>query len=447
LEKFFKLKEHGTNIRTEIIAGITTFMTMAYIIFVNPYLLQQGGMNQAGAMFKDALVFNAGNDPYVAALVTATIVSAALTTILMGLVTNYPFALASGMGLNAFFAFTVAPVHGWQAALGAVLISGIVFFLLAVFGIINQIDKAVPTSLKRAVAAGIGLFIALIGLKNAGIVVANPATLVSLGDLTANGPALAVIGLMITAMLIAFKVKGAILLGIMLTTVIGMFTGVADAPQSVSEVIGMPASLAPIAFQLDFAGALRLGFMVIFALVFVDLFDSMGTMMGTGARAGYLDKDGCLPKVRQAMIVDAVGTASGAMLGTSTVTTYVESTAGIAEGGRTGLTAVVTGALFLLALFFTPLAAIVPAAATAPALVIVGVLMMGAVTGIDFEDFTEAFPAFLTIAAMPFAFSIAHGIAAGFLAYPIVKLASGRAKELNWFVYLLAVISFVHFIK
>jgi AGZA family xanthine/uracil permease-like MFS transporter len=447
LEKFFKLKEHGTNVRTEIIAGITTFMTMAYIIFVNPYLLQQGGMNQAGAMFKDALVFNAGNDPYVAALVTATIVSAALTTILMGLVTNYPFALASGMGLNAFFAFTVAPVHGWQAALGAVLISGIAFFLLAVFGIINQIDKAVPTSLKRAVAAGIGLFIALIGLKNAGIVVANPATLVSLGDLTANGPALAAVGLLITAILIAFKVKGAILLGIMLTTVIGMFTGVATTPQSVSEVIGMPASLAPIAFQLDFAGALRLGFMVIFALVFVDLFDSMGTMMGTGARAGFLDKDGCLPKVKQAMVVDAIGTASGAMLGTSTVTTYVESTAGIAEGGRTGLTAVVTGALFLLALFFTPLAAIVPAAATAPALVIVGVLMMGAVTGIDFEDFTEAFPAFLTIAAMPFAFSIAHGIAAGFLAYPIVKVASGRAKELNWFVYLLAVISFVHFIK
>ncbi|MBS3899360.1 MAG: NCS2 family permease [Dethiobacter sp.] len=447
MEKFFKLKEHGTNVRTEIIAGITTFMTMAYIIFVNPYLLQQGGMNQAGAMFKDALVFNAGNDPYVAALVTATIVSAALTTILMGLVTNYPFALASGMGLNAFFAFTVAPVHGWQAALGAVLISGIAFFLLAVFGIINQIDKAVPTSLKRAVAAGIGLFIALIGLKNAGIVVANPATLVSLGDLTANGPALAAVGLLITAILIAFKVKGAILLGIMLTTVIGMFTGVATTPQSVSEVIGMPASLAPIAFQLDFAGALRLGFMVIFALVFVDLFDSMGTMMGTGARAGFLDKDGCLPKVKQAMVVDAIGTASGAMLGTSTVTTYVESTAGIAEGGRTGLTAVVTGALFLLALFFTPLAAIVPAAATAPALVIVGVLMMGAVTGIDFEDFTEAFPAFLTIAAMPFAFSIAHGIAAGFLAYPIVKVASGRAKELNWFVYLLAVISFVHFIK
>lgn len=447
MEKFFKLKEHGTNVRTEIIAGITTFMTMAYIIFVNPYLLQQGGMNQAGAMFKDALVFNAGNDPYVAALVTATIVSAALTTILMGLVTNYPFALASGMGLNAFFAFTVAPVHGWQAALGAVLISGIAFFLLAVFGIINQIDKAVPTSLKRAVAAGIGLFIALIGLKNAAIVVANPATLVSLGDLTANGPALAAVGLLITAILIAFKVKGAILLGIMLTTVIGMFTGVATTPQSVSEVIGMPASLAPIAFQLDFAGALRLGFMVIFALVFVDLFDSMGTMMGTGARAGFLDKDGCLPKVKQAMVVDAIGTASGAMLGTSTVTTYVESTAGIAEGGRTGLTAVVTGALFLLALFFTPLAAIVPAAATAPALVIVGVLMMGAVTGIDFEDFTEAFPAFLTIAAMPFAFSIAHGIAAGFLAYPIVKVASGRAKELNWFVYLLAVISFVHFIK
>lgn len=446
MEKFFKLKEHNTNVRTEIIAGITTFMTMAYIIFVNPFLLQQGGINQAGALFDDALAFNAMNDPYVAALVTATILAAGLTTILMGLVTNYPFALASGMGLNAFFAFVVAPQHGWQAALGAVLISGIVFFILAIFGVIDQIDKAVPTSLKRAVAAGIGLFIALIGLKNAGIVVASPATLVQLGDLTAAGPALAAIGLIITALLMAFKVKGAILLGILLTTIIGMFTGVTNTPAGAADIMGMPASLAPIAFQLNFTGALQLGFMVIFALVFVDLFDTMGTLMGTGARAGFLDKEGRLPKVKHAMIVDAIGTAGGAMLGTSTVTTYVESTAGISEGGRTGLTAVVTGVLFLLALFFTPLAGIVPAQATAPALVIVGVLMIGAVTGIDFDDFTEAFPAFVTIAFMPFAFSIADGIAAGFLAYPLVKVAAGRAKEVHWFVYILAVISLIHFI-
>ncbi|EEG77402.1 NCS2 family permease [Dethiobacter alkaliphilus] len=446
MEKFFKLKEHGTNAKTEIIAGITTFMTMAYIIFVNPDLLRQGGMNQAGALFDGALEFTAANDPYVAAIVTATILAAALSTILMGLVTNYPFALASGMGLNAFFAFTVAPEHGWQAALGAVLISGIVFFVLAIFGIIEQIDKAVPTSLKRAVAAGIGLFIALIGLKNAGIIVGSPATLVSLGNLTDPGPALAAIGILIIAVLMSLKVKGAILLGILLTTIIGMFTGVTSTPASVGDIVGAPASIAPIAFELDFAGALNLGFMVIFALVFVDLFDTMGTLMGTGARAGYLDKDGCLPKVKNAMIVDAVGTAGGALMGTSTVTTYVESTAGISEGGRTGLTSVVTGVLFLLALFFTPLAGIIPTQATAPALVIVGVLMMGAVTHIDFEDFTEALPAFVTIAFMPFAFSIADGIAAGFLVYPIVKLFAGRGKEVHWFVYILAVISLIHFV-
>lgn len=446
MEKFFKLKDHNTNVKTEIIAGITTFMTMAYIIFVNPFLLQQGGMNQAGALFQDALQFNALNDPYVGALVTATILAAALSTILMGLVTNYPFALASGMGLNAYFAFVVAPTYGWQVALGAVFISGIVFFLLAIFGIIEQIDKAVPTSLKRAVAAGIGLFIALIGLKNAGMIVASPATLVQLGSLTETGPAVAAIGLIITAILMALKVKGAILLGILLTTVIGMFTGLTQAPAGLNEVVGLPSGLGPIAMQLDFAGALRIGFMVIFALVFVDLFDTMGTLMGTGARAGFCDKDGCLPKVKGAMIVDAIGTMGGAVMGTSTVTTYVESTAGISEGGRTGLTSVVTGLLFLLALFFTPLAGIVPAQATAPALIIVGVLMMGAVMQIDFDDFTEALPAFLTIAIMPFAFSIAHGIAAGFLAYPLVKVAAGRAKEVHWFVYILAIISLVHFI-
>lgn len=427
MEKFFKLKEHNTTVKTEVVAGITTFMTMAYIIFVNPMLLEFAGMDRG-------------------ALVTATILAAGLTTILMGLTTNYPFALASGMGLNAYFAFVVAPQYGWQAALGAVFISGIVFFLLAVCGIIDQIDKAVPTSLKRAVAAGIGLFIALIGLKNAGLVVASDATLVTLGSLREAGPAVAAIGLVITGILMALKVKGAILIGIVLTTLIGMANGVTQVPSSIGDIVGKPASLSPILFQMDLKGALSLGFMVIFALVFVDLFDTMGTLMGTGARAGFLRKDGTLPRVKQTMMVDAIGTMGGALLGTSTVTTYVESTAGISEGGRTGLTAVTTGVLFLLALFFAPLALIVPGEATAPALIIVGVLMMGAITHIDFDDFTEAFPAFLAIVVMPFTFSIAHGIAAGFLAYPIVKIAAGRAKEVHWFVYILFVASLAHFL-
>ncbi|MGI6658221.1 MAG: NCS2 family permease [Dethiobacteraceae bacterium] len=427
MEKFFKLKEHNTTVRTEIIAGITTFMTMAYIIFVNPDLLSTTGMDKP-------------------ALVTATIVAAGVTTILMGLVTNLPFALASGMGLNAFFAFTVAPQYGWEAALGAVLISGIVFFLCSLLGVIDQIDKAIPTSMKRAVAAGIGLFIALIGLINAGIVVADPATVVALGNIKEAAPTVALLGLIITALLMALRVKGAILIGILISTVIGMFNGVTQVPQSIGDLVGAPASLAPIMFKLDFVGALKLGFMVIFSLVFVDMFDTLGTLMGTSARAGFLDKDGRLPQMRGAMIVDAIGTMLGAVLGTSTVTTYVESSAGISEGGKTGLTAVTTGVLFLLALFFTPLALIVPGAATAPALVIVGVLMMGAVTEIDFDDFTEAFPAFLTIAVMPFSYSIASGISAGFIAYPLMKVAAGRAKEVHWFSYVLCAVSLAHFL-
>jgi len=364
----------------------------------------------------------------------------------MGLVTNYPFALASGMGLNAYFAFTVAPEYGWQAALGAVLISGIAFFLLSVFGIVEQIDKAIPHSLKRAVAAGIGLFIALIGLTNVGIIVSDPATIIGLGNIKEVAPALALIGLLIMAILTALKVKGSILIGILITTVIGMFVEVTQIPQSIGDVVGPPASLSPIFLQLDFPGALKLGFMVIFSLLFVDMFDTLGTLMGTSARAGFLDKEGRLPRIKGAMTVDAIGTMLGALLGTSTVTTYVESTAGVSEGGRTGLTAVTTGVLFLLALFFTPLATLVPGAATAPALVIVGVLMMGAVMDIDFNDFTEALPAFLTIIAMPLTYSIAHGIAAGFITYPIVKVASGRAKEVHWFAYVLFVVSLAFYL-
>ncbi len=422
LETLFKLKANKTNVRTEVVAGLTTFMTMAYIILVNPSILSATGMDQG-------------------AVTTATILAAALTTLLIGLWSNYPFAAASGMGLNAYFAFTVAGIAGWQVALGAVFISGITFFILAMTGVINMIDAAVPASLKRAVSVGIGLFIALIGLKNAGIVESYEPTLVTLGDLTQPPVTLAVIGLGIMAVLIARRVRGGILLGILITALIGIPMGVTR----LGGIVGSPAPLSPILFQADIMGALRLGFFTLFALLFVDVFDTMGTLMGTAARAGYLDDKGRLPRIKEAMLADAVGTAGGALLGTSTVTTYVESTAGIAEGGRTGLTSVTVAVLFLLALFFAPLALSIPDAATAPALIIVGVLMMAAIRGVDFEDFTEAFPAFITLAVMPFTFSIAEGIAAGFLAYPIVKLASGKGREIHWFVYVLAVISLVHF--
>ncbi len=424
--KFFKLDENHTNLRTEIIAGITTFMTMAYIIFVNPDILGDAGMHEGAVM-------------------TATILTAGFTTIIMALLTNYPFAMASGMGLNAFFAYTVAADHGWETALGAVFLSGVVFFLLAVLGGIQFIDAAVPPTLKRAVSAGIGLFIAFIGLQNGGIIVAYEGTQVTLGDLSQSGPLLAMIGLLITAVLMARGIKGAILLGILLTTVVSFFMGIQEFPAGMGDIFGMPSSLAPIAFQLDLEAILAVPFFVVFSFIFVDVFDTMGTLLGTGARAGFLDQQGRLPKVNRAMLADAIGTAGGALLGTSTVTTYVESTAGISEGGRTGLTSVVTGVLFLLALFLAPLAGLVPSEATAPALIIVGVLMMGTVNQIDFEDFTEALPAFLTILFMPLAYSIADGIAFGFVAYPVVKLVAGKASQVHWLVYVLAIVALVHF--
>jgi adenine/guanine/hypoxanthine permease len=426
MEKLFKFEEHNTNLKTEITAGVTTFMTMAYIIFVNPFILSTAGMDFGAVM-------------------TATIIAAGITTILMGLVTNYPFALASGMGLNAFFAFVVAAQFGWQAALGAVFISGIVFFILSVSGLVSMIDAAVPASLKSAVAAGIGLFIAFIGLQNAGIIISSEATQVTLGDLTTPGPLLSLIGILIIAILMARKIRGAILIGIILTTIVSFIMGFQPLPSGLGAIFGPPASLAPVLFQLDLKATLAIPLFVIFSFVFVDVFDTMGTLLGTGARAGFLDQDGRLPKVNKAMLVDSIGTMGGALLGTSTVTTYIESTAGISEGGRTGLTSVVTGLLFFLTLFLAPLAGLIPAEATAPALVIVGVLMVGAITKINFEDFTEALPAFLTIIFMPLAFSIADGIAFGFIAFPLVKVVAGKHKEVHWLLYLLALISLIHF--
>lgn len=401
-------------------------MTMAYIVFVNPAILSMAGMDFGAVM-------------------TATVIAAGVTTILMGLLTNYPFALASGMGLNAFFTFVVAAQYGWQAALGAVFISGIVFLILAVSGAIAYIDAAIPRSLKSAVAAGIGLFIAFIGLQNAGIIVAYEATQVTLGDLTTPGTMLALIGLLIISVLMARKVRGAILIGILLTTVVSFIMGFQPLPTGLGDIIGLPSSIAPTFMQLDLRAALAIPFFVIFSFLFVDVFDTMGTLLGTGERAGYLDKEGRLPKVNKAMLVDAIGTAGGSLLGTSTVTTYIESTAGISEGGRTGFTSVITGILFFLMLFLAPLAGLVPAEATAPALIIVGVMMMASVMKINFEDFTEALPASLTIIIMPLAYSIADGIAAGFVLFPLVKAVTGEAKKVHWLLYVLALVALIHF--
>ena len=424
LERMFKLKENGTDVKTEVIAGLTTFMTMAYIIFVNPDILSAAGM------------------PF-GAVMTATVLSAGITTILAGLIANYPYALASGMGLNAFFAFVVSAQAGWQAALGVVFLSGVVFLILALTGAINVIDASIPQTIKRAVGVGIGLFIAFIGVKNAGIITSDAATILTRGDFSARGPALALIGLMITAILMARNVKGAILIGIFITTLIGIPMGVTHIEGS---IIGRPESIAPIFCKMDIKGALDLGFMTIFSFWFVDVFDTVGTLMGTASRANMLDEKGQLPRIREMMTVDAIGTCLGALLGTSTVTTYVESSAGIAEGGRTGLTAIVVGVLFLVSLIFAPLAGMVPTEATAPALIIVGVLMMLPVRDIDWSDFSEAFPAFMTIAMMPFTFSISDGISAGFISYVVVKVFTGRAKEVHWLVYVLALISVVHLV-
>jgi AGZA family xanthine/uracil permease-like MFS transporter len=458
LEKLFRLKENNTTLRTEVIAGFTTFITMAYIIFVNPNILRMAGMNSAGALGDDALAYNAFNDPVVGAVMVATVLSSALATLIMGLYANYPFALAPGMGLNAFFTFTVVIKMGysWQSALGAVFVSGIVFIIITITGIREAIVNAIPLSLKNAVSAGIGLFIALIGFSNAGIVVSDPATIIGLGNLTEPHTLLALMGLAITGILMARKVKGAILLGIIITTLLGIPAGIVSIPEGFTPV-SLPPSLTPTFMKLDFkelfnlsggAGILDavIGFLgVVLAFTYVDLFDTLGTLVGTGAKAGMLDKEGRLPRINKALMADAVGTSAGALLGTSTVTTYIESAAGIMEGGKTGLTSVVVSLLFLASLFLAPVAGLVPAAATAPALIIVGVLMMGAVREIDFSDFSEALPAFMTIVIMPFSYSIANGIAAGLVFYPLVKVISGRAREVHPIIYILAFLFILRF--
>lgn len=457
LESYFKLRENNTNVKTEILAGITTFITMAYIIFVNPNILKLAGMNSANAVGDAAAKFAIGSDPIVSAVFVATCLAAAVGTFIMGFYANLPFAQAPGMGLNAFFTFTVCMTlkFTWHQALSAVLISGILFIIITVTSIREKIVDAIPQNLKFAISGGIGLFIALIGLKSGGIIVANSATLVGFGNFAAPGTMLTLIGIIITGVLMAKNVKGSILIGIIVTTIIGIPLGITSLANV--HVFSAPPSIAPTFAAFDFGGLLSKGgnsilagilsvAMVVITICLVDLFDTIGTLVGTATKAGMVDENGKVLRMKKALICDAVATTAGSFFGTSTVVTYVESTSGVAAGGRTGLTSVTVGILFILSLFFSGLVGIVPSQATAPALVIVGVLMMSAVKNIDFSDFTEAMPAFFAIAIMPFSYSIANGIAAAMIFYPIVKISTGRYKELHPIVYILAILFVLRFI-
>ena len=423
MENFFKLKEHKTDVRTEVMAGITTFMTMAYILAVNPGILSDSGMDYGGVF-------------------TATALSSAIATLIMALYAKYPFALAPGMGLNAFFAYTVVlgPMgRTWQFALTAVLIEGIIFMLLSAVKAREKIFDSIPISLKNAVSVGIGLFIAFIGVSSAGLVIAGDGTLLGLGDLTAPNSIVAVLGILITGFLFAKNVRGALLIGIIVTTIIGIPFGVTILPEGLS-IVSLPPSLSKVAFKfVPISEIFSLDMLVVvFTFLFVDIFDTVGTLAGVASKADMLDEDGKLPRVGKALMADAIGTVAGACLGTSTVTTYVESASGVAAGGRTGLTALVTSGMFALALFFAPLFTVIPSAATAPALIIVGLFMMSPIKNINFDDYTEAIPAFLTIIMMPFAYSIAEGIVFGMVSYVILKVLAGKWKDVSIVMYILA---------
>ena len=450
LEKFFKLKENGTTVKTEIIAGITSFMTMAYILAVNPSIMSAAGMDH-GAVF------------------TATALAALIGTLAMALFANYPFALAPGMGLNAYFAYTVVIGMGysWQFALAAVFAEGIIFIVLSLTNVREAIFNAIPQNLKSAVSVGIGLFITFIGLQNAHIVV-DGSTLVGLFSFNGSVKAgtfqsegitvvLALIGLLITAFLVIKNVKGNILLGILITWVLGIIcqlTGlyVPNAEAGFyslipSGIISAPASVAPTLFKMDFSAIASLNFVVVvFAFLFVDIFDTLGTLIGCATKANMLDKEGKLPGIKGALMADAVGTTVGACLGTSTITTFVESSSGIAEGGRTGLTSVVSGLLFILALFFSPVFLAIPSFATAPALIVVGFFMMQSVAKINWSDMLEAIPAFICIFAMPFMYSISEGISFGVISFVVLNAVAGKAKKITPLMWVLAVLFILKYI-
>ena len=420
LERFFGLSEHGTTVRTEVMAGVTTFLTMAYIIFVNPDILSVSGMP------RDAVF-------------VATCVAAAIGSAIMGLYANYPIALAPGMGLNAYFAFAVVKGMGftWQAALGAVFISGLLFIIVSLFKVREAIVNAIPRSLKFAISAGIGLFLAIIGLKSAGIITSHPATLLTLGDLHNPGTLLAIGGFILIVALEQRKVPGALIVGILAVTVASVAMGLSPF----SGVVASPPSIMPTLLQMDIAGALNAGLLtVVLTFFMVELFDASGTLIGVCHRAGLLDAEGRLPRLKRALLADSSAIVAGSMLGTSSTTAYVESAAGTAVGGRTGLTAVVVALLFLASIVFAPLAGTVPAYATAPALCYVAVLMIRGLAEIDWEDLTETAPAVVTAITMPFTFSIAHGIAFGFITFAAIKILAGRARELSPMVAGIAVL-------
>lgn len=454
LDKIFHLKENHTDVKTEVMAGITTFMTMAYILAVNPNILSASGMDR-GAVF------------------TATALSSFIATCLMALLSNYPFVLAPGMGLNAYFTYTVVLGMGytWQQALSAVFAEGIIFILLSLTNVREAIFNSIPMNLKHAVSVGIGLFIAFIGLQNAKIVVGNDSTLVSIfsfkssvaeGTFSSQGITvlLALIGVLVTAILLAKNVKGGILWGILITWILGIICqlthlyvpnadiGYYSLLPDFSNGISVP-SMAPTFMKMDFSIVFSLDFVVImFAFLFVDMFDTLGTLIGVASKADMLDKDGKLPKIKGALLSDAVGTTVGAVCGTSTVTTFVESASGVAEGGRTGLTSIVAGILFALSLLLSPIFLAIPSFATAPALIVVGYLMLTSVTKIDFNDMTEAIPCFIAIIAMPFMYSISEGISMGVISYVVINVITGKAKEkkISLLMYILAVLFVLKYI-
>ena len=418
LTKLFGFKKGEMNVRTEIFAGLTTFLTMAYILAINPNILGDTGMDK-GALF------------------TTTVLISGLATIFMGLYAKLPFALAPGMGLNAFFAYTVCLVLGysWQFALTAVFLEGLIFIILTLTNIREKLVYLIPDTLKNSISAGIGLYIAFIGLKSAGVIVNNDATLVSLGKITSGAPLLCIIGIVITSLLMVKNVKGGLLIGILATTIIGIPMGVTQF----NGVISTPPSIEPIFFKFQWDQVLTQDMLIIvFTFLFVDLFDTIGTIIGVTTRAGMFDKDGKIPGLKKAFLVDAVATTAGAAMGTSTVTTFVESAAGVEQGGRSGLTAFTTGICFLVAMFFAPFFLAIPAAATAPVLFLVGLMMMAAVTKIDFYNYTESIPAFTCILMMPLSYSISEGIVLGQLAYVFINALSGNHKKVSLGMWILA---------
>ena len=429
LDNFFEISKNNTSVRTEMVAGITTFMTMAYILIVNPSILSAAGMDQ-GAVF------------------TATALSALVATLIMGLYAKLPFAQAPGMGLNAFFAFTVVLGMGYsyQFALTAVFLEGIIFILLTLFNVREAIVDSIPSNIKKAISVGIGLFIALIGLEGAGIIVhpQDGGTIVALGDITSGTALLAIIGILITGILLVRKVKGALFIGMLITAVVGIPMGVTPVP---TTIVSAPPSISSVFLQFEWSNIFSIDMLIVlFTLLFMDMFDTIGTLVGVATKAKMLDENGKVPNIKKALFADAVGTTFGACVGTSTVSTFVESASGVAEGGRTGLTAVSTGIMFALALFFSPVFASITSAVTCSALVLVGLFMIEPIKEIELNDYTEAIPAFLTIIMMPLAYSISDGIVFGVVSYIVLKIFAGKAKDISFTTIIVAAIFLLKFL-